>query len=130
MAGMWTTSSTDFMYDQDVSFTFTRDVDWEEFWSVTYLWKSELDFVLSKFGHYFGSWILAHLFFKWRGLRTSTLALLLLFVSFSEVTQEFFTRDARFLDIGINAVGVLTAAYIIGRNSSQKTKTTRKSAEQ
>ncbi|CAM3883038.1 hypothetical protein [Alkalicoccus chagannorensis] len=113
LAGMWTYSSTAFMYDQHIQFVFTTDVSWERFFSLRYVGdlQTDEDLLFSKIAHVFSSALLAFLFFLWLGLRTWTVAAMLIFVTTVEVVQEFFTRDARALDIVLNGTGVCIGVF-------------------
>lgn len=110
---MWTASSTAFMYEQQVSFVFTTTVSWDYFWTISYIWSTEPDLILSKIGHLVGSFILGLLFYYWLGVRRGTLLTMVFLVSIVEITQELFTRDSMFLDMLINLAGIALAALFL-----------------
>ncbi|PRO67037.1 VanZ family protein [Alkalicoccus urumqiensis] len=114
--GMWTESSTDLVEKAVVSIQLTAQADWSEFFSAEYVGDLSEDsfLVLSKTAHVLSSVLLGLLFFWWQGIRISKVVLLLAVVTFIECMQEFFTRDSRILDVGLNALGVLIAAGILG----------------
>ncbi|MGO4889561.1 VanZ family protein [Anaerobacillus sp. MEB173] len=74
--------------------------------------NSETYFVISKIGHFVGCFILGLLLFNWLGLKKLTLVFILVLVTLVEISQGFFTRDARFLDVIINVSGVTFAIFV------------------
>ncbi|WP_375162426.1 VanZ family protein [Bacillus sp. V3B] len=104
---MWTSSSKEFIDNQQVSFVFNTTLHWEKFWDPKYLLNIRPYFIISKVGHLLGCFTLGMLLFNWLGLDKKTIFLSIFLVSLMEITQEFFIRDARFLDIVINHIGIL-----------------------
>ncbi|WP_143083184.1 hypothetical protein [Alteribacillus iranensis] len=109
LCGMWTSSPSAFINGLDVSFQFITEVSWPKFWDASYITSTEPYFIISKIGHLVGSFLLAILYFFWLERTKGTLTLLILLLATIEISQEYFTRDARFLDLTINLAGVLLA---------------------
>ncbi|WP_240377968.1 VanZ family protein [Bacillus piscicola] len=109
LCGMWTSSSSAFINELHISFQLTTEVSWNKFWDIRYLANTEPYFVISKIGHLVGSFLLGILYFNWLGLKIRTLIPLFILIAAIEISQEYFTRDARFLDLAINTAGVLLA---------------------
>ncbi|SDO38956.1 hypothetical protein [Alkalicoccus daliensis] len=113
--GMWTESSTAFLRELSVSFQLVSEPSLSGFWSVSYtgvLMDSRL-LLLFKVFHVLSSFILGLLFFHWMGVRFLPVVFLLLVVTFIEVMQVFFTREALALDVLLNASGVISAAALL-----------------
>lgn len=113
--GMWTESSTQLLRELKVSFQLVSEPSFAGFWSTSYagvLVESEL-LLLLKIFHVLSSLLLGMLFFQWRGLRFFPVVILLFMVTFIEVMQIFFTREALALDVLLNTSGVLAAAALV-----------------
>lgn len=73
-----------------------------------------------KIGHAACFFILAFLLLK-KLPRVHTLAISVIYAASTEILQLFFFRDGRLFDIGFDAIGIVLAILLFGKNNKETT---------
>ncbi|MBD7970559.1 VanZ family protein [Paenibacillus gallinarum] len=95
--------------DFHIHLDFNHHPMWDDLWKIS---KSHSKmYIIQKLGHFFGFFILSILMTS-GGKYKKGLYYAILYGVFTELIQPFFFRDARVLDMIIDAAGALLAYYV------------------
>lgn len=95
--------------DFQIHFKLNQQPTWSDLWQL-YTFKSKT-FIIQKIGHFSGFFILSLLMTNF-GRNRKGVIWAIGYGVLTELVQPFFNRDARILDMLINAAGVCLAYYL------------------
>ncbi|MED1603624.1 VanZ family protein [Alkalihalophilus marmarensis] len=101
-----------FLSSLSLTFTFTATPDYTKFLTIYVIDLSNQSFILQKFGHAIGFYLLYFFFYLYsKNLKKAFLYSHVLAI-LTEAAQPFFGRDGRLLDILINSTGIMICAAL------------------
>ncbi|SER69181.1 VanZ family protein [Psychrobacillus sp. OK032] len=101
-----------FLYDQIVQFSFEPSPNYLDLLITSDIELSSQFYILQKTGHMLTFALLYTLYFRWWKRVGFALFVTSGFAVFTEILQLYFNRNGRFVDVGIDFLGIMIAYFV------------------